>query len=250
MLVKLSIQNDAFEAEEVEALEFSSLPLRKGNAAREADLEDLIAHNPSLIEASGDEDETLLIIGRQVSTATGKRMDLVALDNTGALILIEVKRDTRDVAARKDNAEIQAVRYTASLATLRSIDEIVVMLYGPYIEGNETDEWKAQGGGRSATEWARKKLLDFIEANHIAPERVNHAQKIVLIGGGFDKDTLSAAAWMACNGLPLRVIVVSPHRLGRDFVLDIRQIIPPPRQRQLLRRSHLPPCVVAPGDPG
>lgn len=227
MLVKLNINGASAQVEEAEAVDFASLPIGGKIKAHESDLEDLLAENVNLIEASGDEDETLLIIGRQVPTATGKTMDLVALDNSGALILIEVKRDARDMRFRKDNAEVQAVRYAASLATLRTVDELVVKLYAPFIEKYHEAERKALGGGRTAVEWARKKLGEFIDNNGIRPERVNHAQKIVLIGAGFDEDTKSAAAWMAGNGLPLRVIEIRPYRLGAVYALDVQQVIPP-----------------------
>ena len=117
MLVRLVLGDNAPTLEEAEDVSFASLPIRAdGSSAKEADLEDLITNNVNMIEATGDDDETLLVIGRQVRTSTGKVMDLVALDNTGAITLIEVKRDTRDVKARSDHAEIQAVRYAASLA--------------------------------------------------------------------------------------------------------------------------------------
>jgi hypothetical protein len=231
MLVKLTVHDNIAEVEEAEPVLFASLPIRLNGSkhrAHEADLEDLLAENVNLVEASGGEDDTLLIIGRQVQTSSGKVMDLVAFDSTGALILIEVKRDEKDIKVRKDNAEIQAVRYAASLARIRTADELVVKLYAPYIEKYQDADRTANGGGRSSVEWARKKLADFIDTNQIAPERINHAQKIVLIGAGFDEDTKSAAAWMAKNGLPLRVVEVRPFSVGKGWVLDIQQVIPPP----------------------
>jgi len=154
-------------------------------------------------------------------------MDLVALDSTGAITLIEVKRDANDTKARKDHAEIQAVRYAASLARLRSVEELVLHLYAPFIDRYEQQERQQQAGGRSSSEWARKKLTDFMASNKIEPRRLNHAQKIVLIGASFDDDTKSAAAWMAENGLPMRVIEVRPRRLGEHYFLEIEQVIPP-----------------------
>lgn len=231
MLVKLTVNGNVAEVEEAEPVLFASLPLGLGGSkqkAHEADLEDLLAENVNLVEASGDEDDTLLIIGRQVQTSSGKVMDLVAFDSSGALTLIEVKRDEKDVKVRKDHAEIQAVRYAASLARLRTADELVVKLYAPYIEKYQEADRTANGGGRSSVEWARKKLTDFIDTNQITPERINHAQKIVLIGAGFDEDTKSAAAWMAKSGLPLRVVEVRPYSVGKGYVLDIQQVIPPP----------------------
>lgn len=167
--------------------------------------------------------DTLLVIGRQVITSTGKRMDLVAIDATGALILIEVKRDARDIRARKDHAEIQSVRYAASLAKLRTVDDLVLHLYAPYIQRHES-----LPDTRTAAEWGRKKLSDFILANDIDRTRLNHAQKIVLVGAAFDPDTKSAAAWMAANGIPMQVIEVRPCTVGDDYFLNIQQVIPVP----------------------
>ncbi len=228
MLVKLSLGEGRATLEEAEEVKFASIPVRQNGSALEGHLEGLITENVNLIEASGVDDDTLLIIGRQVVTSTGKVMDLVALDSTGAITLIEVKRDAQDVRARRDHAEIQAVRYAASLARLRTVDEIVVNLYAPYIESYEQEDRRNNGGGRSAAEWAHKKLSAFMVSNELDPTRLNHSQKIVLIGASFDEDTKSAAAWMAQNGLPLRVIEVRPQRLGKDYFLDVQQVIPPP----------------------
>jgi hypothetical protein len=51
----------------------------------ESHLEDLLEKNPQLI---GD----LMIVGRQVKTARGERIDLVALDRTGDVVIVELKR--------------------------------------------------------------------------------------------------------------------------------------------------------------
>lgn len=62
----------------------------------ESDLEDLIDSDPSLL---GQE---LLVVGRQVVTAAGKRIDLLAVDDEGVLHVFELKRDKtpRDVVAQ------------------------------------------------------------------------------------------------------------------------------------------------------
>jgi hypothetical protein len=227
MLIKLTLQGGKLDVMEVDEVSFSAIPVTKAASATEKDLEDLIAANVNLIETStaDDDGDTLLIIGRQVVTDTGKRMDLVALDKTGALILIEVKRDAKDMQYRKDHGEIQAVRYAASLAKLKTAEHLVKALYAPYIR-NFQPELLLDRGVRSPEEWALKKINDFVNDNGIEISRLNHKQEIVLVGAGFDPDTRSAAAWMAANGLPIRVIEVRPHKVGTDYFLDIVQIIP------------------------
>lgn len=229
MIVKLTT-SPALAITTGENIEISSIKVG-GSALLESHLEDLIARNVGLLSVGhqDDEEDSLLIIGRQVHTRTQKRMDLVAMDSTGAMILVEVKRDARDVAGRKDHAEIQAIRYAASVAGMTRVDDIVANIHAPYVERYERDELAKQGGDRSASEWARKKLFEFMRDNNIEESRLNHAQKIVLVGAGFDADTRSAAAWMASNGLPIRVIELRPCRLGSDILLEITQIIPVPR---------------------
>lgn len=72
---------------------------RRLGAARlpsEATLEDFLVQDPSLLG------ERLLVIGRQVPTAYGKFIDLLAMDDEGHLHVLELKRDRtpRDVVAQ------------------------------------------------------------------------------------------------------------------------------------------------------
>ena len=81
----------------------------------ESQLETYIESDPTMLG------ETLLIIGRQVATSFGGFIDLLALDETAAVHVIELKRDKtpRDVTAQAldygswvaglGRAEIQAI---------------------------------------------------------------------------------------------------------------------------------------------
>ncbi|WP_324651615.1 endonuclease NucS domain-containing protein [Georgenia sp. H159] len=73
-------------------------PRRLGTSVlpSEASLEDYLERDPSLLG------ERLLIIGRQVPTAYGKFIDLLAMDSEGNLHILELKRDRtpRDVVAQ------------------------------------------------------------------------------------------------------------------------------------------------------
>ena len=82
-------------------------------------LEDLIEADPSVLG------QPLLIIGRQVITSHGKRLDLLALDGDGALHVLELKRErtTREIVA-------QALDYGSWVRTLTHED--VLEIYGAY----------------------------------------------------------------------------------------------------------------------
>ena len=62
----------------------------------EAELEDAIERDVNLLGAG------LMLIGRQIGTPYGKRIDLLAIDGDGELVLVEIKRDRtpRDVVGQ------------------------------------------------------------------------------------------------------------------------------------------------------
>jgi len=78
-----------------------------GEMPSEEQLEELLHKNPSILG------EPLLIVGRQVGTSTGKRIDLLAIDSEGVLRVLELKkgRAPRDAVA-------QVLEYGAWVQTL------------------------------------------------------------------------------------------------------------------------------------
>ena len=67
--------------------------------------------------------------GQQVKNEKYSRSDLTAIDNDGGIVLIEVKRDRKDIEGRKEAFEFQAIRYAASYATIGSPNELVEKVY-------------------------------------------------------------------------------------------------------------------------
>jgi len=61
---------------------------------KESDIEEFIRKN--IGEVFGEE-ETLLIVGKQVHNEAKGIIDLIALDKNGYLVLIEIKRDVNDL---------------------------------------------------------------------------------------------------------------------------------------------------------
>lgn len=114
--------------DEVEEVTFSDLDLG------ENDVEEFLRKN---IEVVFEESETLLIVGQQVINAARGRSDLVALDENGSVVLIEIKRDVADIRARREPFEFQAIRYAASLAKIADTDDLVDRIFVRYIENHE-----------------------------------------------------------------------------------------------------------------
>ena len=213
--------------EKPEPLTFAELGNRlRGQPFSERDLEDLLRKQPDLLTTSGE--ETLLIIGQQVTNLAGGRADLVAVDGSGALVLIEIKRDSADAVRRTEPFEWQALRYAASYALIGTPDDAASRLFTRYIT-QHASEFSSELGQLTAEELARRKLSEFLRANAVT--QFNHRQRIVLVASSFDPQVLSACAWLAANGVPIRCIAVEPQEIGEEFFLSIETVLPPPELR-------------------
>jgi len=134
----------------------SRLPL--GRFDQESRLEDLLAKDISILGLD------ILLIGRQVATAYGKRIDLLGLDDQGDLHVIELKRDRtpREVVA-------QLLDYGSWVQELTH-DEIAGLYSGfPGAEFLET----------AFEERFRKKL----------PESLNEAHHLIIVSSELDPST-------------------------------------------------------------
>lgn len=218
--------------QDVEDITFADLRLV------ETDVEEFLRKN---IDVIFEEMETLLVVGQQVINTGGGRTDLVALDAAGSIVLIELKRDQKDIKARKEPLESQAIRYAASLAKIRTPDELVDKIFENYIEKHKKE---FDLGVLTAQEMGRRKLAEYLEENR-AEKTFNQKQRIILIASSFDDQTLSAVAWLIQNGLDIAVFQLTPKRVGSALFLDIQRILPPDRlddfYQDVISRSSAPP---------
>lgn len=91
--------------------------------------------------------------------------------------MIEIKRDRKDIENRKETFEFQAIRYTASYATIDSIDELVKKVYAPYIKKYSTE---FELGELTSIELGIRKLDEFLEASGVE-SHFNLKQRIILV---------------------------------------------------------------------
>lgn len=202
------------------------MPTFKDLNATEASLEEFVRKHVDVLFPEG---EDLLIVGQQTRNQHGGRADLVAVDGGGNIVLIELKRDAADIAARKESFEFQAIRYAANYARIATPQELVQRLFEPYVEKykGEHDSMKEL----TVYEIATRLLTDFLQRNQ-ADKNFNKSQRIVLIASSFDPQTLSACAWLAKNSIDIRCLTFSPIKYGQQHFMTIDQVIPPPLLEQ------------------
>lgn len=187
----------------------------------ELDLEDFVRRHIQVVFPQ----ETILVIGQQVRNEERGRADLVALDDSGSVVLIELKRDAASMGARREPAEVQAIRYAANYALIDSPETVVDRLFAPYIERHREEFGKRE---LSPSQLATEVLDEFLNENNIDESDLNKSQRIVLISSSFDDQTLSACAWLAKGGTPIECITLSPFRYQQQIFLAVEKVIPPP----------------------
>ena len=201
------------KAERIEATTFSELGMQENH------IEEILRTSIDII---CDDEESMLIVGRQVKNEKGGRSDLTAIDNTGSIVLIEIKRDLKDIEGRKESFEFQAIRYAASYATIDSTDELVKKVYAPYIEKYKNE---FELGELTSYELGIRKLNEFLEVNE-AEKNFNKKQKIVLVASDFDEQTLSAVAWLNSNDVDISCYKLTPYRLNEETYVYTEKILP------------------------
>ena len=152
------------ESEKIAEVEFASLGFQERR-----DIQEWIAANPGILG------EDLLIIGKEFSgfDRTDERLDLLAVDADGKLVVIELKRD--DTGA---DAHWQAIKY-ASYLRRASVEDIIRML-ADYSKLSEED--------------ATNRLLQHLNADDL--NALNNDQRIILASHRFAPEVTSAALWL------------------------------------------------------
>jgi len=214
MLIGINIENNTIKINEKDISEKSFKEL----SLKEKDLEEFLRVNIDTVF----DNETLLVIGHQVVDNQNGRSDLIAIDSDGNLVLIEIKRDKEDSSTRKEPLELQAIRYAASLAMIKTPDELVDKIYQHYIEKFESTSQSEL----TSNERAKRNLVSFLKSNN-ALNTFNKKQRIVLIASSFDEYTLSAVSWLISNKVDISCHSLEPIQIENDYFIEVTKILPP-----------------------
>lgn len=169
------------------------------------DLQEWIVSEPSVLG------EDLLIIQKEFADFenTNERLDLLALDKRGNLVIIENKTDDTG-----KNVVWQAVKYASYCSTL--LAEEIKDVFSKYIQ---------KYGLKLNAEQA---ILDFLEADSLDSLKLNeeNSQRIILVAKTFRAEVLSAAYWLSNYGINISCIQIQPLKSGDEIFIDSKQILP------------------------
>ena len=186
-------------------------------------LQEWLAHEPS---ALGEE---LLIIQKEFDgfDDTRERLDLLALDQDGNLVIIENKLDDsgRDVVW-------QALKYASYCASLTKAQ--IVEIYQQYLDRYEPVTGEVDLLNAPASASAR--ICEFLDAPDLDELKLNlgNSQRIMLVAANFRKEVTSTALWLLGQGISIACFKITPYSLGEQLLINIDQIIPTPEAKELM----------------
>lgn len=190
---------------------------KSNNILERQHIEEWIENYPAILG------EELLIITTEYDKfdKTNERLDILALDSDGNLVIIELKRDDSG-----KNVDLQAIKYAAYCSTLQ-LDE-VCQLYAGYCN---------KKGGNLSDEQARKNILAFIENEEF--EKTNDRPRIILVARQFRSEVTASVIWLRKFGVDISCVKLSPYDIGDgNLAFESNVIIPLPDARDFIVQAE------------
>ncbi|MXZ03163.1 MAG: DUF91 domain-containing protein [Chloroflexi bacterium] len=178
-------------------MDFSHLGLEERR-----DIQEWVVANPEIL---GDD---LLIIAKEFSDfdQTSERLDLLAIDRDGKLVIIELKRDHSGT-----DVHWQAIKYASYLRHATSED--ILRMLATY---ERVSEAEAEG-----------KLIEHVETGSL--ENLNDDQRIILASHRFAPEVTSAVLWLndkAQDEHLITCVQLIPYQDGDVLYVQTNTIIP------------------------
>lgn len=174
-------------------------------------LQEWIAANPEMLG------EELLIIQKEFEgfNDTNERLDLLALDKNGGLVIIENKLDDSG-----SNVVWQALKYTSYCSTLTTSQ--IIKIYQDYLNSYSNGED------------AKESLLEFLEKEEQELLLNRNDQRIIFVSNNFRKEVTSTVMWLLNHDIQIQCFRAIPYSMEEEMFLQIEQIIPLPETKEFM----------------
>lgn len=168
----------------------------------ETELEDMICQDTSILN------EKWLPIGRQVATAHGGIIDILAIDESGNLVIVELKKNKtpREVVT-------QAIDYASWVKTLDSAK--IADLYKKYGKGINKDY--------DSLDEALKNKFN----KSFGEDEINNAHQIVVVASELDLSTERIIKYLNNYEIPINTVFFNVFRDGENRYLSRAWLIDP-----------------------
>ncbi|MGY3147743.1 hypothetical protein ACVWYQ_004742 [Bradyrhizobium sp. USDA 3397] len=205
--------------------------MRESGYWERRDLQEMICRSPQ--EFCDELGEAIHIVGTEVipDGFVKDRIDLLAVDNTGAAVIIELKRDSHKLQLLQTLAYAGMVSKWPSRRFIEELNKFNRTFYPEAV--NQT------------VEQARDELEELLDDGD--SETINRNQRILLVAEKFDYEVLITAEWLTERyGLDIRCYRISLSQHEADEFLSCNRAYPPPELTEVaVRRRRSTEGVVA-----
>ena len=204
-----------------ELKEISETTFSENGLKERYDLQEWIDNNPRILAKELGAQEELLIIQKEFSEfdKTNERLDLLALDKKGNLVIIENKLDDsgKDVVW-------QALKYVSYCSALTQRE--IIEIYQNYLNK------------KGLPVNAEDKIIDYLENENFSLNTRN-TQRIILVAKEFRPEVTSTVLWLRSNNIDIQCIKVVPYMWNQNLIIDVDKIIPVPEIEKFTIRVSL-----------
>ncbi|WP_457096836.1 hypothetical protein [Lysobacter sp. P5_B9] len=176
-------------------------------------IEEWVRSNPEILG------EDLLVVSIEFDrfSASSDRLDLLAVDRQGNLVVVELKRDSA-----AGYADLQAIRYAAMVSSM-TLDKLV-----PHYVA-----YKRKYENESISDLAAKEqIIEFVESDSFS--ELSTKPRIILCSEGFSQEITATVLWLRDSNIDISCVSITPYKVDDKVVIVPRVIIPLPEARQYL----------------
>jgi hypothetical protein len=161
--------------------------------------------------------EDLLIVSMEFDRFKGSRdrLDLLAVDRQGKLVVVELKR-----SSFADYADLQSIRYAAMVSTM-TIEQLL-----PYY----ADYHRMDTGEGVSEEKLRTKIAEFARLEEF--KEFSSQPRIILCSEDFSQEISTTVLWLRSFGLDIACVRLTPHRLEEDKIILVPEKIIPLKETE------------------
>lgn len=138
------------------------------------------------------------------------RLDILALDRAGNIVVVELKRDPF-----AGYADLQAIRYAAMVSSL-TIEKVL-----PYYMDYQRKYLGVANPSKDDSETAINEFVASEEFNELS-----NTPRIILCSEDFSPEITTTVLWLNENGLDISCIKITPHDMGERIAIVPSKIIP------------------------
>ncbi|WP_254280579.1 DUF91 domain-containing protein [Haloarcula marina] len=220
-----SVNPDNEELEHLPEEEFEAL-----NLLERDDLQQWAIEEPRILG------EELLVISSEYSQFQDlrDRLDILAIDPTGKLVVVELKRDKAD-----RTTDLQAIKYASYSATLTAED--IQKDYRNFWNDRNDEQYSPEKVGEIFFEFLNQSVTDDVPYmdDGWANFELDDRPRILLAAGSFGAEITSPVMWLIEEyDMDITCTRIEAYRHRDRVILNSQQIIPVPEAEEYLTKRR------------